>query len=54
MSDEVDVLYTDKHESLQIDTMILMVMVKNFQNFQNFQTFPLWVSQFPTRLYYRY
>ena len=36
MSDEVDFLHADKHESLlQIDTMILMGMFKHFQSFQN-------------------
>ena len=36
MSDEVDFLHADKHESLlQIDTMILMEIVKPFQSSQN-------------------
>ena len=36
MSDEVDFLRTDKHESfLQIDTIILMGMMKHFQSSQN-------------------
>ena len=36
ISDEVDFLHTDKHESmLQIDTMILMGMVKHSQSSQN-------------------
>ena len=36
MSGEVDFLHADKHESLlQIDTMILMEMVKHSQSFQN-------------------
>ena len=36
VSDEVDFLKADKHESfLQIDTMILMVMVKHFRSSQN-------------------
>ena len=35
VSDEVDFLHADKHESLlQIDTMILMGMVKHSQNSQ--------------------
>ena len=36
VSDEVDSLHADKHESLlQIDTMILMGMVKHSQSSQN-------------------
>ena len=36
MSDEVDFLHADKHESLlQIDTMILMGIVKHSQSSQN-------------------
>ena len=36
VSDKVDFLYVDKHESLlQIDTMILMGMVKHFQISEN-------------------
>ena len=36
VSDEVDFLLSDEHESLlQIDTMILMGMVKHSQSFQN-------------------
>ena len=36
MSDEVDSLHADKHESLlQIDTMILMGMIKHSQSSQN-------------------
>ena len=36
LSDEVDFLHPDKHESLlQIDTMILMGMVKHSQSSQN-------------------
>ena len=36
MSDEVDFLHADKHESLvQIDTMTLMGMVKHSQGSQN-------------------
>ena len=36
MSDEVDFLLADKHESLlQIDSMILMGMVKHSQSSQN-------------------
>ena len=36
LSDEVDFLYAGKHESLlQIDTMILMKMVKRSQSSQN-------------------
>ena len=36
LSDEVDFLHADKHESLlQIDTMILMGMVKHSQSSQN-------------------
>ena len=36
MNDEVDVLHARKHESLlQIDTLILMEMVKHFQSSQN-------------------
>ena len=36
VSDEVDFLHPDKHESLlQIDTMILMGMVKHSQSSQN-------------------
>ena len=36
VSDEVDFLHADKHESLlQIDTMILTVIVKHSQSFQN-------------------
>ena len=36
VSDEVDFLKADKHESfLQIDTMILMVMVKHFRGSQD-------------------
>ena len=36
VNDEVDFLHADKHENLlQIDTMILMDMVKHFQSFQN-------------------
>ena len=36
LSDEIDFLYADKHESLlQIDSMILMVMVKHSQSSQN-------------------
>ena len=36
MSDEVDFLQADKHESLlQIDSMILMRIVKHSQSFQN-------------------
>ena len=35
LSDEVDFLHADKHESLlQIDSMILMGMVKHSQSFQ--------------------
>ena len=45
MSDEVDFLHADKHESLlQIDTMILMGMVKHSQSSQN--------SNFATSLQY--
>ena len=36
LDDEVDFLHVDKHESLlQIDSMILMRMVKHSQSFQN-------------------
>ena len=36
VNDEVDFLHADKHKSLiQIDTMILMGMVKHSQSFQN-------------------
>ena len=36
MSDEVDFLHADKHESLlQINTMILIGMVRHSQSFQN-------------------
>ena len=36
MSDEVDFLHADKHESLlQIDTMILIGIVKHSQSCQN-------------------
>ena len=36
LSDENDFLLADKHESLlQIDSMILIVMVKHSQSFQN-------------------
>ena len=38
MSDEIDFLHADKYEKLiklQIDTMILMGMVKHSQSFQN-------------------
>ena len=36
MNDDVDFRHADKHESLlQIDTMILMGMVKHSQRFQN-------------------
>ena len=36
MNDEVDFLHAGKHENLlQIDTMILMEMVKHFQSSQN-------------------
>ena len=36
MSDEVDFLHADKHESLlQIDTMILMGIVRHSQSSQN-------------------
>ena len=36
MNDKVEFLHADKHESLlQIDTMILMGMVKHSQSFQN-------------------
>ena len=36
MSDEVDFLHADEHESLlQIDTMILIGIVKHSQSFQN-------------------
>ena len=36
MSDEVDFVHTDNHKSLlQIDTMILMGMVRHYQSFQN-------------------
>ena len=36
LSDEVDFLHTDKHESLvQIDSMILMGIVKHSQSSQN-------------------
>ena len=36
LRDEVEFLHTDKHESLlQIDSMILMGMVKHSQSFQN-------------------
>ena len=36
MSDKVDFLHADKYESLlQIDTMILMLIVKHSQCFQN-------------------
>ena len=36
VSDTVDFLHADKHESLvQIDTMILMEMVKYYQSSQN-------------------
>ena len=36
MSDEVDFLHADKHESLlQIDTMILIGIVKHSQSSQN-------------------
>ena len=38
VSDAVDFLHADKHESLlQIDTMILMEMVKYSQSFQSSQ-----------------
>ena len=38
LSDEVDFLHADKHESLlQIDTMILMGMVKHSQSSQKFK-----------------
>ena len=38
LSDEVDFLHADKHESLlEIDIMILIVMVKHSQNSQNSQ-----------------
>ena len=41
MSDEVDFMHADKHESLlQIDTMVLMGMFKHFQSFQN-SKFPI-------------
>ena len=36
VSDEVDFLHADKHEScLQIDAMIFDGMVKHFQSYQN-------------------
>ena len=36
MNDEVDFLHAGKHENVpQIDTMILMEMVKHFQSSQN-------------------
>ena len=36
LSDEVDLFHTDKHESLlQIDSIILMGMVKHSQSSQN-------------------
>ena len=36
LSDEIDFLHADKHESwLQIDVMILIGMVKHSQSFQN-------------------
>ena len=36
MSDEIDFLHVDKHESLlQIDTMTLIGIVKHFQSSQN-------------------
>ena len=36
MSDKVDFLHADKHESLlQIDTLILMGMIKHSQSCQN-------------------
>ena len=36
MNDQVDFLHAGKHENLpQVDTMILMEMVKHFQSFQN-------------------
>ena len=36
MNDEVDYFHAGKHENLlQIDTMILMEMVKHFQSSQN-------------------
>ena len=36
MSDEVDFVHTDNHKSLlQIDTMVLMGMVRHYQSFQN-------------------
>ena len=43
MSDEVDFLHADKHESLlQIDTMILMGIVKHFESYPNIKfTMPL-------------
>ena len=41
VNDEVDFLHAGKHENLQIDTMILMDMIKHFQSSQNskFTTF---------------
>ena len=45
LSDEVDFLHADKHESLlQIDSMILTVIVKHSQSFQR--------SKFPMSLQY--
>ena len=45
MSDKVDILHADKHKSLlQIDTIILMGMVKHCQSSQN--------SKFATSLQY--
>ena len=36
MNDQVDFLHAGKHENLpQVDTMILMEMVKHFQSSQN-------------------
>ena len=35
VSDEVGFLYADKHESLQIDTMILMGKIERSQSSQN-------------------
>ena len=45
VSDEVDFLHADKHESLlRVDTMILMGMVKHSQNSQSGKFFFSWDS----------
>ena len=33
--DKVNILHADKHDSLQIGTLILMGMIKHSQSFQN-------------------